>query len=185
MLSLLSHVKSCMFSYFIIAKLIIYYRIEHEDWGSVYDSSLTKFSGVTLTQSYICLQLEGSEKHIQTYQVSKSAVLEYTALFSLRHWHLPYCHAFTLFANSFLVLWTSFVLLKSCSWCFGKCQRWFCTALGCRENHGIWTCGKSFLAGRSPWKTKQKVPYFPVEYRIFPWKQHSYPVNLLLNLISL
>lgn len=111
-----------MLRFFITAKLRIYYQIEHEDCGSAYDSSLAKFSGATLTQSYICLQLKGSEKHVQTYEVSKNAVLECTALFSLRHWHLLYCHAFTLFANSFLVLQTSFVLLKSCSWHFGKCQ---------------------------------------------------------------
>lgn len=125
MLSLLSHVKSCMLSYFIIAKLIIYCPLEYEDWGSVYDYSLAKFSGVTLTQSCICLELKGSEKDIQIYEVSESEVLECTALFSLCHCHLLYCYVFTLFKNSFPAIKTSFVLLKSCAWRFSKCQRWF------------------------------------------------------------
>lgn len=155
MLSLLSHVKSSMLNYFIISKLIIYYQTEHEDWGSVYDFPLTKFSGVTLTQSYFCLELNASEKDVQIYEVSKNAALECTAPFSLWPWHLLYCYAFTLFADSFLVIKAGFVLLKCCAWCFGKCQRWFCTTVGCKANHGIWTCGKNFLAGRANLLGKQ------------------------------
>lgn len=91
------------------------YNLETEE-QSLNVFSLTKGCAVTLTQSYIRLELKGLGKDIvHIYEVSKSTILEHIAWLSLYCWHIFYCHAFTLFASSFLVIKTSFVLLKCCA----------------------------------------------------------------------